>query len=380
MELPRFSLRMPQKKVYLALVPLLAVALALLACSINLASSGDSSLQQTQTAVSSQAAALAEKSSSLSLTLTAQQAALGTQAALAQQPAADYPATSAALAAQLTATAQALAVGQAPLPVMQETPLPPELPTSPPPPPPSGEDFNAWKSNASVLVYEDMVADPSEALYVKDTLKNMGIRNTAWDGNAMGRFKTDLLGGSNGKPWDLVIIAGEDRDDVSGEYFEYLSDALGQGSAVILESYYLDAVSEGKVSPILIKCGVEVYPYVTKTGTTLDGVMYPLPGGMSHPVMTTPNSGMAFTRARDTWLWTFDLGSKMALTGQGDAQLLIGTSPNEDGQDGTLAVCMGGQLTLQTFSSHTFSYQIMYPLWENTITNALQYRFQNQGQ
>lgn len=380
MELPNFLLRMRQKKIYLALVPLLAVALAMLACSVNLTSSGNGGMQQTQTAVSSEATALAEKSNSLNITLTAQQAALGTQAALAQQPAADYPATSAALAAQLTATTQALAIGQGALPVMQETPLPPELPTNPPPPPPSNEDFNAWKSSASVLVYEDMVADPSEALYVKDTLKNMGIRKSVWDGNAMGRFKSDMLGGANGQPWDLIIIAAEDRDDVSGEFFEYLNDALNQGSAVIVESFYLDAVSEGKVSPILAKCGVEVYPYVPKSGTTNDVVMYPLPGGASHPVMTNPNSGMSFTRARDKWLWTFDLGSKMALTGQGDAQLLIGTSPNEEGMDGTLAVCMGGQLTLQTFSSHSFPYQIMYPLWENTITNALQYRFQNRGQ
>jgi hypothetical protein len=221
--------------------------------------------------------------------------------------------------------------------------------------------------NASILLYEDMVEDPSEYRYVKRTLDAMGLQYKD-DGNAMGWLKSDLLGGN----WDLVIIAVEYRTDVSGEYFQYLSNVLNQGSSVILEAFHLDEISEGAVAPILAKCGVQVYPYVPTTGGVLDVVMWPL--GVQHPVLEQPNSGLSFTRARDTWLWSFDLGSKMALTGNGDAQLLLGTNAQERYMDGTLAVCMGGQLTLQTFSSHSFEYATMYPLWENMIYNALKIR------
>jgi len=221
--------------------------------------------------------------------------------------------------------------------------------------------------NASILLYEDMVEDVSEYRYVKRTLDAMGLQYKD-DGNAMGWLKSDLLGGK----WDLVIIAVEYRTDVSGEFFDYLNSVLQQGSSVILEAFHLDEVSEGAVSPILAKCGVQVYPYVPKTGGTLDVVMWPL--GVQHPVLEQPNSGMSFTRARDKWLWSFDLGFQMAQTGSGDAVLLLGTNAQEKLMDGTLAVCMGGQLTLQGFSSHSFEYTTMYPLWENMIYNALKIR------
>jgi hypothetical protein len=231
---------------------------------------------------------------------------------------------------------------------------------------------------ASILVYEDIVTDPTEYQYVKRTLDAMGLQYT-WDGNAMGRLKSHLLaGGPNGRPWDLVIIAAETRDYVSGEYFDYLTDILNQGSSVILEAWHLDAVSEGAISPILTKCGVQVYPYVPETGSTNDVVVWPLPNSNQHPLMLEPNSGMTFTKARDKWLWSFDLGSQMALTGNGDAQFLLGTDAQEPYKDGVLAVCMNGQFTLQTFSSHSFSYNIMYPLWENYIYNALRTRLTSQ--
>jgi hypothetical protein len=65
--------------------------------------------------------------------------------------------------------------------------------------------------------------------YVKKTLDMMGLKYK-WDGNAVGRFKSDLLnGGPDGQPWDLVILAIEARGNVSGEYFEYLMDVSTRG-------------------------------------------------------------------------------------------------------------------------------------------------------
>ncbi len=106
-----------------------------------------------------------------------------------------------------------------------------------------------------------------------------------------------------------------------------------------------------------------------------DVVLYPYSAASSSPIMNDPNRGLSFTKSLYTWLFSGDLGSLMALTGKGDAAFLLGRSPKNEVKDGALATCMGGQLILQTFSSHSFSYNTLYPLWENYITNALRWRF-----
>ncbi len=359
------------------LIPKLAVFSALvagiLACSLNLSNQNDKDLERLETSIAIQQTELAAQSTKVSEAQAA--LAQAEQTAVAQPAEPDYAATSYAMSVEATA-----AVLNQPAPIMLQSPVPP---TQAPPmqatqaPPPSnntgGPEFKEWMKTANIVVFEDMVVNDAYALYVKDTLKSMGLR-FKWDGNAMGWFKTDLLSGANGKPWDLVIIAAEARDQVSGEYFDYLSNVLNNGTPLIMESWYLEDISEGKVAPLLAKCGLQVYPYVPKTRTVNDVVMYALPPANS-PLLTDPNTTMAFTKAMDTWIWSFDLGTKMALTGTGDGQLLIGTNAQESYRDGTLAVCMDGQVTIQGFSSHSFPYRVVGPLWENYIVNALRWRY-----
>lgn len=337
--------------------------------SCNFLSSEDESLKDTQTALAVQQTVVAQQGSGdVNATIEAQQATIDAQnaqaTAIAGQPppppTPDMAATQGAVAAEQTAMAQQGA------PAETQPPMPP--PDQPPP-----ADIEAKMRTANILLYEDVINDPKKKRYVQDTLKAMGL-NFKDDGSAKGWLKSDLLGSApGGSPWDLVILAIEERGEVSGEYFEYLQNVINQGTPVIVEAWHLDAISEGKVSPILAKCGVGVYPFFPKTFTINDIVMWPL--GVPHPVINDPNSGLTFTKVLDTWLWQGDLGSQMFLTGGGDAQLLLGTNASEPFQDGTLAVCMGGQLTLQTFSSHSFNWDTMYRLWENYITNALRFRF-----
>ena len=228
--------------------------------------------------------------------------------------------------------------------------------------------------SAKILVYEDMANDPSEYFYVQRTLKFMGL-NHKWDGSAKGTFKTDLLSGApSGGPWDLVIVAVEYRAGIQGEFFEYLGDVLNQGTSIIMEAWHLDQISSGTVSNILARCGVQVYEYFPKTGTPNDVVVWPISGASSHPILNDPNSGLSFTKARTKWIPSGDLGDLMALKGSGDAQFLMGRNATQSDRDGVLATCMGGQLTLMTFSSHSFNYDVVSPLWENMITNALKVR------
>lgn len=349
---------------------ILLIALASCTLLSEGTSSDDDTLKETQIALAVQQTRLAEQEATATqLALQApQQPVVQASQPVEVPPTPDMPATQAALQATQAAIDSG---GAAPSPVADTPVSPPAVPTTAPP---SSADFTQMMKSASVLVYEDMANDPSEYFYVQRTLDFMGL-NYKWDGSAKGSFKTDLLGGSPaGGPWDLVIVAVEMRTGIQGEFFEYLGDVLNQGSSVIMEAWHLDQISSGTVSNILARCGVQVYEYFPKTGTANDVVVWPISGATSHPILSEPNSGLSFTKARTKWLASGDLGDLMALTGSGDAQFLMSTNATKKDRDGVLATCMKGQLTLQTFSSHSFTYDVMSPLWENMITNALRIR------
>lgn len=320
-------------------------------------------MEETRVALSVEQTLSAQHEQDVNATIVAQQATIQAQAALA------------------TAQAQQPPV-QVTVPVIPETPMQPgnTPPAAPPPqvPPPQG-NINEMMKNAQILLFEDAIADPTMARYVKQTLDSMGLRYKD-DGNAIGWLKNDLLSGSpTGKPWDLVILAIEARGNVSGEYFEYLQDVLNKGTSVVMEAWHLDEISKGKIAPILTKCGVQVYPYFPRNLDLTDVVLYPYPAASEHPIMNDPNHGLNFTKSLNTWLYYGDLGSLMALTGQGNPIFLLGRDPKSGIKDAALVSCLNGQLTLQTFSSHSFSYDRMGPLWENYITNALRVRFGGGG-
>jgi len=340
---------------YITIGSLLAIFLVVLgACNFIAPAKdkdSDKNLEETRVALSVEQTVAAGKDTEAQATIAAQQAIIQTQAALATMQAQQPP------------PAQATAPG---------VPAPPVQPGNTPLAP---GNFNEQMKNAQILLFEDAIANPALQRYVKETLDNMGLRYKD-DGNAIGWLKNDLLSGSpTGKPWDLVILAIEARGNVSGEYFDYLEEVLNKGTPVIMEAWHLDAISKGKIAPILAKCGVQVYPYFPSRGDLTDVVLYPYDAAQTHPIMNDPNRGLTFTKSLTTWLFTGDLGSLMAYTGQGNPVFLLGRDTKNQVKDGALVTCMNGQLILQTFSSHSFSYQRMGPLWENYITNALRVRF-----
>jgi serine/threonine protein kinase len=236
----------------------------------------------------------------------------------------------------------------------------------------SDADLKTFMNSANILVYEDIVSE-YEKPYVKDTLDGMGLKYK-WDGSAKGRILSDLSGGPDGGGnWDLIIIAMETRNVSSGEVLPYINAALQQGTSVILEAWNLDQTTNPARNEILNTCGVSVKEYLPHDNSTLDVVVYPILGATS-PILSEPNSGLSFTNATSRWIASGDLGDLMSLTGDGDAQLLIGTDGSNANSNGVLASCMSGRLTLMTFSSHSFPYNTMQPLWENMIYNALKTR------
>jgi hypothetical protein len=242
----------------------------------------------------------------------------------------------------------------------------------------SNADLEAFMKSANILLYEDMIGRTDTIRYVKKTLETMGL-NFKDDGSAQGWLKEDLTGKApNGKPWDLVIIAAEDKAEVSGEFFTYVSNLIDQGTSAIMEVWFLDRSSQGTAQSLLGRCGLQFQLNWVKIPPA-SRAMFPL--ALDNPILREPNSGMSFTRSTDYW-WdsngqvAYDIGDLMKIVPGGDATLLLGTKADDKTGHGTVAVCLGGQLILQTFSSHALAFESVGPLWQNYIYNALKVRMQ----
>ncbi len=158
----------------------------------------DTSVNETLVALSVEQTLAAQNNNQAGATIAAQQATIQAQSA------------------QTTAQAQQPPPAQVTIPAPQET-QPVVINTQPAPPsnPPAG-NFNEQMKNAQILLFEDVISDPSKSRYVKQTLDSMGLRYKD-DGNAIGWLKNDLLYGSpTGQPWDLVILAIEERERIRG--------------------------------------------------------------------------------------------------------------------------------------------------------------------
>ncbi len=362
---------------------LIAVVLAFISgCTIQLG--GNQSLEQTQMALSVQQTVIAQQSSlNMQNALQEQQATLIAQSAqatvLAQQlaqpqqpavPAADLFATQVAVAAQATVLAQqANSAQQQPAAPAQ----PAAQPAAPQPAQIAPQDVKSFMKTASVLLFEDMVADTRNIRYFKKTLDALGM-NYVDTGSAKGTLKSQLLsGGPGGKGWDLIIIAAERRTSPTGEYFDYVNDALNRGSAVILEVWFIDRVASGTISTLLNRCGLQFERnYFGKNLMPIDYIVWPI-SGVDHPLLYQPNSGLSFTNVVDFWDYS-DLGDLVKLSGRGDAKLILGTIATEKSTHGVLSTCMDDRFILQTFCSHDIAYDSMMPLIENYFYNALEAR------
>lgn len=221
---------------------------------------------------------------------------------------------------------------------------------------------------SNILIYEDVVGDPSLVPIVGNTVNAMNfsggkIVNT---GDAMGNFREHA---NSATEWDLIIVAAEVRSGFSGELFEVMYDHINNGGAVIIEIWYLDRVVNGKIAAILNDCGVTLFrdwgrninydPY--------DYSIYWL--DQSHPLLSSPNVAQAPSYPYPEWFE--DAGDLLELSSGGDAVLLGGLHAGRKSDYGVLASCMGGRMVIQTFSTHDYKLDLMQALWENYIFYTL---------
>ena len=233
------------------------------------------------------------------------------------------------------------------------------------------EDFDTWMKTASILVFEDIAADFNVYRYVPIAISGMGLRHVD-EKDALGRFKNQLLSnGPNGQGWDLIIAAKEIRSDFQGEFYEYLNNALGKGSSVILEEWDMNSLANGKLSLLLGRCGVDFDR--DWTGANLDDtVIYPVDG--THRTHHTPNEGVSLSKVTGYWLG-FDLGDRMRLAPGSSAIPLWGLYGTSSSNDLVAVSCVDDRFIIQTYATHSYAQNRIVSVWQNYIHSTLRARY-----
>jgi hypothetical protein len=256
---------------------------------------------------------------------------------------------------KLPTSTETVTAANPPTPVETDTPLPSAT-----------MDASAKMKSAKILLYED-VSGEYLPRYVKQALDDLNLPYVDVTDH-LGDFKEQLLSGTK---WDLVISSAEARNVVRGEFFDYIQTELDNGSSAIIEIWTLNSIANGKIAPIMRKCGIKYQSDWFNPPDSERSIWWLAP---DNPVLNQPNKGLSLVHP--VIYWTGDIGDLIALSSGGDATILGGTVPSRKSDFGTLAVCMKGRLTVQTFSSHDYKESEMIPLWENYIYNALIARFE----
>lgn len=342
--------------VSLFLIPLFIVSLS---CSAPFMSQSSGSLQQTQGALGFQMTDVA---------IQAQQATLDAAKSTGDQEPSILP-TYTALPTYTEAVKEKA-------PVDEDTPEPVKEKDAPTPAK-TEMDMKSRIKKANVLVFEDIwgYVQLSGNRRVSMAIQQMGfsggtVINT---GDAYGNFKSALTGSAK---WDLIVVSGESREGIKGEFYDYLADQIQRGAGVIVELWNMDQIINGKIQNVVGPCGISFqkdwvrqYNYDKDDESLI--ILQP-----DHPVFTSPRPNISL--AVPTTYWEAlspggftDAGDYMRLNGGGDGKMLVGKYQAQKSDYGVLASCYNDRVFIQTFSTHDYRQSETVNLWVNMMTNAL---------
>lgn len=277
---------------------------------------------------------------------------------------------------ELQATAMALELTQAALNNQpQATPQPPVViqqtvvvqPTVPPPPvatviqPTPTQDVEARIKSAKILVYEN-TDERGIGMWIQDALDGMGLKYTQ-TGSYSGHFMEFL---NSGIKYDLIIVGAEDKDKISGEFWDVINTRLARDKvALIAEVWYLQREANGPIAKILSGCGIKY----RKAFDLADSVYW---WESTHPIFNEPNQVLPLVHYNR--YWANGSGDEIMIAGSGDATMLAGLSSKKS-DEGTLAACYQGRVIIQTFSDHDYNQGNIISLWQNYIHYTLKNHF-----
>ncbi len=338
------------KRQLMCALVLFVLSLVLGACEMP--SGGDQSLQDTQVALAIQQTGMAMEQTS---------AAQASPPTLTPEP-----------TLQPTYTPYPTYTSQPEQPATEEPPAeePPEETEATEEPAPA-VSFDVWLEDAQILLYDDMFG-LGEAPIVENAIDGLGLgSNTKNVGGAMGDFLSNL---NSATQWDLIIIAAESRGAISGEYFDVIADQMDDGTAIIIEIWYIDDIAQGRIQPVMQRCGIAFHKdwWRPVNANLNDFLVYLLE--TDDPLFSEPNT-ISMLIPSASYLWVGDIGDMLELNAGSDAVLMAGALPKEHSSYGAIAECMDGRMIWQTFSTHDYKYQDMINLWTNYIHNTLLARY-----
>ncbi len=223
-------------------------------------------------------------------------------------------------------------------------------------------DIEAKIKSANILVYEN-TDERGIGMWVSDALDGMGMTHTN-TGSYSGHFMEYL---NSGAKYDLIIVDAEDKDIISGDFWDQIYTRLNRDkAALIAEVWYLETESRGPISKILQGCGVRY-----RIDMPLDSSIYWwVPDS---PVFNEPNTVLPLLHY--TTYWSGQAGDKLMLGNGGDAVMLAGMSSRASSGEGVMASCYGGRVIIQTFSDHDYHQADIISLWQNYIHYTLKNHF-----
>jgi len=230
--------------------------------------------------------------------------------------------------------------------------------------------FDEWLNSVNILLYDNMY-ERGVTRVIEDALDGLRLRsNTTNVKDAMGHFLSYM---NSATQWDLIIIGAESRDNISGEYFDALNAQLDRGASAILEIWYIDSVTYGRIQPLMQRCGIafqEDWQMDVDDNLNLY-VVYLL--DTEHPLFSDPNTiSMLIPYGV---MWYGDVGDFVKVKPDSEAQLLGGILQKDASKFGVIADCMDGRMIWQTFSTHNYKDQNMIDLWQNYIMRTLKARY-----
>jgi hypothetical protein len=268
---------------------------------------------------------------------------------------------------ELQGTAMALQLTEAALGAPQQPPPAPAATEQAPAAPPEAAatptaDVQGRIQSAKILLYED-TDELGIGQWIQDALDGMGLDYTP-TGSYSGHFMQYL---NSGVKYDLIIVGAEDRDKITGEFWDVISTRLARDkAALIAEVWYLDREWIGPISKVLGPCGVSYrreYPLA-------ESIYWWEP---THPVFNEPNVVLPLLHYNR--YWNSAAGDKLNLAGSGNATMLAGLSSARSTGEGVLATCYDGRVIVQTFCNHDYRQSEIIPLWQNYIYYTLKNHF-----
>ncbi len=259
---------------------------------------------------------------------------------------------------------------QTPAPTNTVGPSPTPTPIPPTPTPRVSIEMQNRIKNAKVLILEDIACDETLIPRINDAVELVGM-NPALVHNyncATGDFVEKL---KEGEDWDLIIVATEQRTEARLDIWEPLYEYAMNGTAIIIEAWYLEEIQGGSIAPLLEECGVrvhadwhrkiedEAYTYVIYDVAANNHEIFNRPARVTVPMIPR-------------FYWTDDVGDLIEILPDAyGAAIIGGLHKSHSTYYGLITECLDKRMILQTFSTHNYKKFDTISLWENYIFNTL---------